>query len=65
MEDLLKQLKKLNKLCDQLIELLVKVLIVLTLLQILTRQGMGRKPLFLIKIVSQVFYKNNEKRNIH
>lgn len=37
MKDLQKKIKKLNKLCDQLIELLVKAYIILLAIQALTR----------------------------
>lgn len=37
MKDLQKTIKKLNKLCDQLIELLVKAYIILLVIQALTK----------------------------
>ena len=37
MKDLAKKIKKLNKLCDQLIELLVKAYIILLVIEALTK----------------------------
>lgn len=49
MKDLQKKIKKLNKLCDQLIELLVKAYIILLIVEALTKnlQGLGLMPLSL------------------